>query len=96
MPERIEALHRTFRLLVACNVLLLLAALGVGVYAYYQAQQATAGLCALRSDRTDQIAASDRFLRKHPHGIPGIPASLIRQSRATAQRTVDALSFLNC
>lgn len=61
-----------------------------------EAQKALVALCALRADLDKRIASSERFLRKNPEGIPGIPASVIRQGLENSRRTRAALEILNC
>jgi hypothetical protein len=70
----------------------------------------TVALCALRDninlsirDREKQIENSESFLRQHPHGIPGIPASLIERgikdnqtSLHASERSAKALSVIHC
>jgi hypothetical protein len=53
-------------------------------------------LCALRHDLEDRVANGERFLRKNPRGIPGIPARTLRQSIGGQRRTIRALSDLKC
>jgi hypothetical protein len=56
----------------------------------------TAALCALRSDLERRIASSQAFLREHPDGIPGIPARTIRDGIKNQERTIRALSRIDC
>jgi len=59
-------------------------------------EQARVALCALRQDLDLRIASSSDFLVTHPQGIPGIPASLIRQSLTNSVRTRKSLNVLDC
>lgn len=61
-----------------------------------QATNTGAALCTLRGDLEQRVEASQRFLREHPKGIPGINAATIQSGIVNQQRTVDALSGLNC
>lgn len=61
-----------------------------------QGLQAHAALCVFKHDLEVRAAGSRAFLREHPDGIPGIPASLIRNGLMNQQRTIDSLSNLNC
>jgi hypothetical protein len=53
-------------------------------------------LCALRDDIDLRIESSTKFLAEHPQGIPGIPASLIRQGLVNSKRTRTTLNVLDC
>jgi hypothetical protein len=85
-----------FAVLVVTNV--------IALYWVWQNQQdghrlaarTNASLCTLRGDLEQRAAASEAFLRAHPHGIPGIPAGTLRQSIAGQRRTIDALRRLRC
>lgn len=59
-------------------------------------ETARIALCALRTDLDVRIVSSKQFLEENPKGIPGIPASLIRQGLANSIRTRKALSVLDC
>jgi hypothetical protein len=75
-----------------------------------QNRTAVTGLCLLRDDlgkriaaSTKQISRSEQFLREHPNGIPGIPASLIREGLKSQMlvlngqiRTLKALDVVKC
>lgn len=58
--------------------------------------QARRALCALRDDLDKRIEGSQNFLDEHPNGIPGIPASLIRQGLSNSRRTRETLEVLDC
>jgi hypothetical protein len=60
------------------------------------AQQTRSALCVLRSDLERRVVSSQEFLREHPRGIPGISAKAIRDAAANQQRTIDALSSIDC
>lgn len=53
-------------------------------------------LCAFKLDLAYRVTASQEYLRTHPEGFPGIPASTLRNSIANQQRTLDSLSGLHC
>jgi hypothetical protein len=53
-------------------------------------------LCTFRRDLEVRVTTSREFLRMHPNGIPGVPARAIRDSLTNQQRTVDALSGIDC
>jgi hypothetical protein len=58
--------------------------------------QTRVALCALRADLDKRIESSETFLAEHPQGIPGIPASLIRQGLVNSKRTRKTLEILTC
>lgn len=88
--------------LLIYRVLVAVAALSLSVLAVKvthlskQGQEAHAAICTYRSSLERQNASSQKFLLAHPHGIPGIPASLIRNSIADQQKTINALSTVHC
>jgi hypothetical protein len=53
-------------------------------------------LCALRRDLELRVASSKQFLQEHPEGIAGVPVKVIQDSIRNQQRTILALSNLNC
>lgn len=56
----------------------------------------TGALCTLRHDLEKRAESSEQFLRDHPHGIPGIPAGVLRTSIANQRSTIRALATLRC
>ena len=59
-------------------------------------QTSRVALCALRSDLERRVQTSEKFLKEHPAGIPGIPAKTIRDGIRNQQRTITALAALSC
>lgn len=57
---------------------------------------AQTALCVMRGDLEQRIHGANEFLRTHPKGIPGIPASLIRDNVVQQQRTLKSLAPLDC
>lgn len=53
-------------------------------------------LCALRNDVARRAENGRQFLKDHPEGFGGIPASAIRVSLDGQERTVRALAPLHC
>lgn len=68
----------------------------VAVKVWDESSSTTDSLCSLRGDLAQRVDTSARFLADHPQGIPGVPASVIRDNIANQQRTVHALRGLNC
>jgi hypothetical protein len=56
----------------------------------------TNALCALRADLQTRVSTTQDFLLKHPNGIPGIPAPVLRSGIVNEQRTILALSPISC
>lgn len=53
-------------------------------------------ICALTADLESRTEGTKLFLQQHPQGIPGIPASTLRESLHNQERTLDALSVVSC
>jgi hypothetical protein len=55
-------------------------------------------LCALRGDLEQRVASTTKYLDEHPgpEPFPGIPRKTLTDSLKNQQRTVDALSGLDC
>lgn len=80
-----------------------LSALVFGIAGYVIVQKddrlegAVFALCAMKDNLEVRVAESERFLRQHPNGIPGIPAADIQRSIANQQSTIDTISpYLDC
>lgn len=56
----------------------------------------TKALCAFRHELEDRAFNAQQFLQAHPHGIPGISNSEIRQGILNEQATLAALKPLQC
>lgn len=61
-----------------------------------QGTEAHDAICTLRADLDRRVAASDRFLKEHPKGIPGVPLRSILESLRNQRQTLAALSGLTC
>lgn len=92
----------TRTLIALLLVLMVLAGGSVGFYLFIRSQQIEEGaetheaVCALKHDLEDRVGLSERFLLQHPRGAPGIPAVTIRESVRNQQRTISALSVIDC
>lgn len=92
------------RIAVAAFVLSLVLLFAVGgVTVYVLSGRANEGsethdaLCALAGDYEGRVSAGRTFLRVHPEGLPGIAsASQIRESLLNQERTLAALSVIDC
>jgi hypothetical protein len=58
--------------------------------------QALTGLCTFRSDLQVRVQNSRDFLKQHPNGIPGIPASVLKNSIDNQRLTLSSLKTLPC
>lgn len=61
-----------------------------------EGQEAHAALCVFKQDLQRRVETSTQFLEDNPGGIPGIPASVLKQSIASQRQTLDALKKLDC
>lgn len=89
-------LRRTLRILGVATVSLYLVVVVAVFLVYRDANHTTVALCALRADVEQRIASSQDFLKEHPNGVPGFNAAAINASLVNSQRTVKALSGLDC
>jgi hypothetical protein len=100
-------LEVAFKRLTRATVALYLVLAVLGAYAYINAShqrnevarvalETNNALCTLRGDLAQRIASARRFLGNNPEGIPGLPAKSIRESIQNQERTIDALSNLDC
>lgn len=106
MPESVGGTLVADRLLRALHVLTavvifqsvaLVAVVVVGVgYANYKTNQITDSLCTLRGDLQRRVEQGQEFLKENPEGIEGIPPETLQQSIEGQQRTITALSTLDC
>jgi hypothetical protein len=111
MPERLltftfwQALWRRYRWFGAW-----LLSMGAVVFIYFALQnnadairhqsqlgaQTHTAVCALRGDLHDRVAASERFIKTHPHGFAGITVKVLQASIAGEKKTIRALGSLTC
>lgn len=89
-------LQRTLKRLVIATVLLYLVLLSGGIWVYFEGRTTNKALCTLRDDLTIRVLSSIKFLKEHPKGLPGIPASTLIESIENQQRTILALKDLDC
>jgi hypothetical protein len=83
-----------YRVVIA--VALLLAASSVFLSALLFTRLADTTARTNNADVQRRAHDGEAFLRDHPQGIPGIPVGTLRQSVNGQQRTVRALSALDC
>lgn len=58
--------------------------------------RAIGALCTFRSDLERRYESGVQFLREHPDGVPGIPASVIQTSVNNQRDTLESLQGLPC
>lgn len=84
----------------AINIGLVIVIALIGLWSFKQSNRAESALCVLRGDLVTRAENSRKYLddldlhKREP--IPGISRADIVQSIANQQRTIDALSGLNC
>lgn len=83
-------------LLTACVVYLVIQNSSQDTRIATNASQATTALCALRTDVQLRVQQSADFLKRNPHGIPGISAAQIASTIDSQTRTIKALAVLDC
>lgn len=89
-------IRKTLLSLVIATVIFYASFIGAGAYVYLQSNTTHQALCALRSNRQQNVRASQRFLLTHPKGIPGIPRKLIFQGMERERETIHSLDNLRC
>jgi hypothetical protein len=101
--DPLTAFARTLNRIAIATVVLyvLLCVAGVAVYlqiriSVRENETARKGLCALRADLGRRQLSSLEFLKAHPNGIPGIPASVIRNGVDNTAQTLEALQVVKC
>lgn len=87
-----KALHGLF----AATVMLYLLMGGLLFWVSHNASETTSALCALRTEQAKRMEGSKKFLREHPEGFAGIPASTLRVSIGNQSATIRALRNLDC
>jgi hypothetical protein len=82
------------------SVFLAALVLGLGVYVLTdksdEGSETHDGVCALIADLELRTDGTRLFLKEHPQGTAGIPASTLRESLHNQERTIDALSVVSC
>jgi hypothetical protein len=93
-----DEFRRDYFIQVGLNVLCLLGVIALGIFVLILASRNTNALCALRHNSERQIGLTQGILDRHPNRavIFGIPKPVYEASIANQQRTVNALSDLNC
>jgi hypothetical protein len=94
--ETIGSIKRALNLLVVATVVLYVFLGAAVLWTNHEAGVTRDALCALRGDLERRVASSERFLVEHPVGVPGIPASTIREGIINQRRTINALAGLSC
>lgn len=92
----VARIMRRLNLLIAATVVLYGAVAYVAVDANRSTTRNTDALCTFRGDLEKRVASTNDFLKKHPEGFAGIPAVTLKASADQQQRTILALSDLNC
>lgn len=53
-------------------------------------------ICINKTNIAGRIVASEDFLKKHPHGVPGISKAVVLAGEARDQAALDAYSVVDC
>jgi len=98
-PERRQRTRIGVRLAIGWMI-------AVSVVVIYTAQQnrertqegrnAHAALCVFKGSVARAVQQTEDFLQHNPNGLPGIPASVLRQSLTQQETTLRALDVLRC
>lgn len=98
----IEELLRDLRILKWTTIILTVLLLGVSGIAWLdlaskgnEAVRTHNGVCTLRADLQDRVKQAKAFLVKHPHG-GGIGSAVVKQNITNTNKTIEALTLLNC
>jgi hypothetical protein len=101
--DRVRGPVKGLKMAIAAFVLsVFLTALGLGLGIYVVTDKSDEGsetheaICALTADLESRTEGTRVFLADHPRGIPGIPASALRESLHNQERTIAALSVVSC
>lgn len=89
-------IQRSLRILIITTVVLFLCIGAVTYYVYSVAKDVNDGVCAFRADVQTRSVQTKKYLKKHPHGTRLISSSDLQIAIKNTERTVDALSSVNC
>lgn len=92
----VARIMQRLNVLIVATVLLYGATGYVAITGKVATDRNTDALCTLRSDLEKRVANTADFLKNHPKGFAGIPAATLRASAEQQQRTILALSDLDC
>lgn len=95
-PTGRGSVRAALRWLVGATVVLYVALGALALQTRHTASVNTDALCALRGDLQTRVDASTKFLKEHPRGFPGVGAVQIQMGIDNQQRTIDALSGIEC
>lgn len=90
------ALRRSLRGLILATVVLFMISGATVLKVSSVARENTHALCTLRADVTARRDGARKYLRDHPAGFPGVPASALRVSISNQTATIRALGGINC
>lgn len=98
-PKQVKRFEIGILALFAGQLILLAAIIWIALAQRDTAHEGTrahAALCALQADLIHRVTQGEAFLRAHPNGAFGIPASVLQQSIANEQQTIFSLRALRC
>lgn len=91
-----EKLWKSFKKVIGATILIFCVSIGGVIYTAINQKSNRDALCALRINLETELARSQKFLKEHPKGIPGVPVSLLLSGNADAKRSIEALGDLDC
>lgn len=88
----------TLRGLVIATVILFIALGGVAAYSYKVADQNRQAVCNLRTDLSERVHSSEKFITEHPAAIEklGFTVTQVQKEIDNQNRTLMALSVVSC
>lgn len=95
-PDIGQQILKQLRFLRIATVVLAVTLIAVVIYLFVSLKNTNDALCTLRGDLEARAAQTRNYLDEHPNGFPGIPAAALRKNLADQERTIEALSSLNC
>lgn len=96
VEDTADKINSAVRWLAVSTVVLFLGLIALGTYVYTIASSNNDGLCALRSEAKDRLEGTQKYLKEHPEGFPGITRAEIIKGLEGPKRTIRALKGLNC
>lgn len=91
-----EPLAKGIRWLAVSTMILVVCLAGAMAYTYSESQTNHSSLCSFKGDLQTRVVEGESYLKGHPQGVAGVPASTIKESLDNEKRTIESLSDLNC
>jgi hypothetical protein len=95
-----DELRFRLKILLYATILIYAVVIAAGFIGWYinhqQASKTERALCSLKAELQRRVDNTQAFLVKYPHGLDGLSKADLTKSIQDTQRTIDALSILNC